>query len=751
MEEYDSLISLIDSMASDFLFIDSREINVPAAGKLLNGLDKLIKEADGLKVFQLESVAGGLSVLLEKTVLDDIHDKEAGFNVLEKGITIMQEIGDSFKNTGSYDGDIETFMESIAALTGEQRATSNQQPATSNEVIAEEQIPVEESAEISQQEPQELETVEIPDEALARDFIVEGLEYIDEIEVNILNLEQDPENKDYINAIFRPFHSIKGVASFLNLEQIRELAHSLETLLDRARNGELSVTSRLTDVILDGADALKAMIVKLKNDLEGRMAEPLNIDLPALRGRIESVEEGESDVQKKKKVGEILVEEGTITEEDLQEGLEVAQQVTTRKKIGEVLIAEGKVTPKQVSQALRKQVNQTVDTAAIRVNIGKLDDLIDMVGELVITQAMIRQSRIIQSNGDRELGKNIAQLSSITSELQRTSTSLRMVPIKQSFQRMSRLVRDLSRDAGKLVGVIMEGEDTEIDRNMVDEIYNPLVHMIRNAVDHGIEFPEERAKLGKPEKGVIRLQAYHRGGNIVIEISDDGKGLDKERILRKAVENGVVDGSHELPDQDIYRLVFHPGLSTAKKVTDVSGRGVGMDVVKQAVEKLRGKVEIDSVYGKGTTFITRFPLTMAIINGMIVRVGNEKYIIPTTAISKLLRPTREEYNKVVGKGETINVMGNLIPLVRLHKLFNIKCEHEVPWEAIAVVVEGENRSKCLLVDEIIDEEEVVIKSLGEGLKNTRGISGGAILGDGNVGLILDTEGIFEVSEKGPDH
>ncbi|MBW2631883.1 MAG: chemotaxis protein CheA [Deltaproteobacteria bacterium] len=736
---YDSLISLIDGMASDFLFLDSKEINVPAAGKLLNKLDELIKEADSQKVFQLKSVVRGLSLLLEKTVLDDIDDKEAGFNVLEKGIILMQEIGDSLKNTGGYEGDIGIFMKSIAALTGEQRATSN-------EVIAEEQLTVEESVEVSQQEHQAPETVEIQDESLLRDFITEGLEYIDEIEVNILNLEQDPENKDYINAIFRPFHSIKGVASFLNLEQIRELAHSLETILDGARNGELSVTSWFIDVILDGADALKAMIVKLKNNLEGRTAEPLNIDLSALRGRIKNIEQGEPDTQERKKVGEILVEEGVITEKGLKEGLEIAQQAISSKKIGETLIAEGKVTPKQVSRALRKQAGQGTDTATIRVNIKKLDNLIDMVGELVITQAMIRQDRIIQSNGDRKLVGNISQLSSITSELQRTSTSLRMIPIKKTFQRMSRLVRDLSRDAGKLVGIIMEGEDTEIDRNMVDEIYNPLVHMVRNAVDHGIDSPEERIKLGKPEKGLVRLRAYHKGGNVVIEISDDGKGLDKDRILKKAVDNGVVDSSDSLSDQDIYRLIFHPGLSTAKKVTDVSGRGVGMDVVKQAVEKLRGKVEIGSISGEGTTLTLSFPLTMAIIDGMIVRVGEKKYIIPTTAISKLLRPTREEYNRVVGKGETINVMGNLVPLVRLHELFDIEPEHQDPWEAIMVVVEGENKSKCLLVDEIIGKEEVVIKSLGEGLKSARGVSGGAILGDGNVGLILDPEGLFELSE-----
>ncbi len=729
MEEYDSLMRLIDGMASDLLFVEKDDIDVPAAGKFLNDLDDLIKEAQALNIAQLKRVAVGLGSLLEKIVLDDIADKEAGFNVFRKGITVMQDIGDSFKNTGGYEGDIESFLKSIVALTGDRI--------------------VEDVAGISQEqkEPQQSDLVEVEDESLLRDFIVEGLEYIDAIEVNILNLEQDSENKDYINAIFRPFHSIKGVAGFLNLEQIRDLAHDLETLLGRVRDGELPVTSPLIDIILDGADALKVMIVKLKDDLEGRPGDPLKIDLPALRMRIKSVEKGTMDTGGTRKLGEILIEDGVVAEKTLKEGLEAAKHSIPPRKVGEALIADGKVTPKQVSQALRKQANQAADTATIRVNIRKLDDLIDMVGELVITQSMIRQNSIIQSNGDRKLLKDIAQLSGITSELQRTSTRLRMVPIRQSFQRMTRLVRDLSRDAGKLVGVVMEGEDTEIDRNMVDEVYNPLVHMIRNAVDHGIELPEERVKLGKPEKGTIRLRACHKSGNIVIEISDDGAGLDRDRILEKAVENGVVDGSYNLSDQDIYRLIFHPGLSTAGKVTDVSGRGVGMDVVKQAVEKLRGKVEIDSVYGEGTTLATIFPLTMAIIDGMIVRVGDEKFIIPITAIRQLLRPARESYNNVVGKGEMINVMGNLVPLIRLHELFGLTSEHEVPpWEAIAVVVEGENRSKCLLVDEIIGEEEVVIKSLGEGLKNVRGISGGAILGDGNVGLILDTEGVFELSE-----
>jgi len=604
--------------------------------------------------------------------------------------------------------------------------------------------------EASWEEPQPAETIdEIQDDSLLRDFIVEGLEYIDEIEVNLLNLEQDPENQECINAIFRPFHSIKGVAGFLNLETICDFAHNLENLLDRVRNKELSVHSRLIDIILDGADALKALIIELRENMEGTPGDPLEIDLVALKKRIESVESDDSDdsdTVEVKKLGEILVEGGAITEENLEQGLEISQQLTPPKKIGETLISEGKVTPKQVSQALRKQTKQAADTAVIRVNITKLDDLIDMVGELVITQAMIKQNSFILSNSDRRLSRDVSRLSSITSELQKTSTSLRMIPIKQTFQRMARLVRDLSRDAGKKVGVVTEGEDTEIDKNMVEEIYNPLVHMVRNAVDHGIDSSEERLKAGKPEKGIIRLKAFHRGGNVVIEISDDGKGLDRDGILKKAVKKKFVDSSLELSDQDIYKLIFLPGFSTAAAITDISGRGVGMDVVKQAVEKLRGKIEIDSTMNKGSTFALSFPLTMAIIDGMIVRVGGERYIIPLIAIRQLLRPEKKSYNTIIGTGETINVMGDLLPLIRVYNIFGIEADHENPWEAIVVVVEGENSSKCLLVDEILGEEEVVIKSLGESLKNKKGISGGAILGDGNIGLILDPEGLFELSE-----
>jgi two-component system chemotaxis sensor kinase CheA len=637
----------------------------------------------------------------------------------------MQEIGsDLLKEETSAEKDTGVFMEEVARLAGDRY--------------------VAEATTVEGELPHD-EKPEIRDESLLKDFIVEGLEYINEIEVNILNLERNPQDKECVNAIFRPFHSIKGVAGFLNLDEIRHLAHNLENLLDKVRKDELSANSSVIDVILDGADAVKALIEDLKNDLEGRPDAGSGIDVKALTERIIRIEEGKDEGFKVQKLGTILVEDGVITQETLTEALEISKEMPARK-IGETLIAVKKATPKQVSQALRKQTGQIGETAAIRVDTSKLDDLIDMVGELVITQSMIRQNPAVRANVDKKLLRDISQLGSITSELQRTSTSMRMIPIKQTFQRMARLVRDLSKTAGKSVNVILMGEETEIDRNMIEEIYNPLVHMIRNAADHGIETPRERVEAGKPGEGTIYLKAYHRGGTIVIEISDDGKGLDKQKIFDKAVVVGLIDANANLSEQDIFRLIFMPGLSTAEKITDVSGRGVGMDVVKKAIDKLRGKIDVQSTHGKGTTIIASFPLTLAIIDGMIVKVGEERYIIPTSAVRHLLRPDQESCSSVAQKVEMINVRGKLLPLVRLHDLFGVDAEQKKPWESIVMVVDSDNRSKCFMVDEILGKEEVVIKGLGDGLNKTRGVSGGAIMGDGNIGLILDPEGLFDLSE-----
>lgn len=741
---FDKITNIIDQMASDFLFIQDGEVDVPAAGKFLNQLETILNLASESNIQSLMTVAAGINDLLEKTLIDAIRDKNAGFALLEKGISFMQEIIHQVENMGSSSVSIAEFMEELVVVTGYRPSSTTTGPMEN--MTAPETTPPPAMPSTLPEKPSEDAPLQVQDESLLRDFITEGLEYIDEIEVNILNLEQNPEDKEIINTIFRPFHSVKGVAGFLNLDVIRDLSHSLENLLDKARNGILQVTPPLIDVVLDGADTLKSMIGALRDNLEGHGPSQSSFDLAPLKERISMVENGLEPAPERKRVGEILVEGGVITKNDLDEGLK-ATSTTPGKKIGEALIDQGIATPKQVSQALRKQAEQVVDASTIRVDTRKLDDLIDMVGELVIAHSIIRQDIAGQIAADRNLMRDIGQLTRITTGLQQASTILRMIPIKQTFQRMSRLVRDLAKGNGKLISVDMVGEDTEIDRNMVDEIYNPLVHMIRNSVDHGLETPDERIRIGKPDKGLIQLKAYHRGGNIVIEIADDGRGLNKAKLLEKAVKTGRIQEGEELADEEIYRLIFLPGLSTAEKVTDVSGRGVGMDVVKQAVDKLRGKIEIKSIPGKGTTLTTSFPLTMAIIDGMIVRAGNQRFILPTASIRQALRPTRESYTNVIGKGELMNVMGNLLPLLRLSNVFGINKAKKDPWEAIAVVIESEGRAKCLLVDEILGKAEVVIKSLGDGLKHIPGIAGGAILGDGQIGLILDSEGLFAISEK----
>jgi len=314
------------------------------------------------------------------------------------------------------------------------------------------------------------------------------------------------------------------------------------------------------------------------------------------------------------------------------------------------------------------------------------------------------------------------------------------------FQKMVRLARDLSHKAGKPVDFVTVGEETELDRTMVDQMSDPLMHMVRNAVDHGIEPSEVRRRAGKNAVGRVELRAFHQAGHIVIEMQDDGKGLDRDRILKKALEQGLVEPGQELSEDEIFKLIFHPGLSTAEKVTSISGRGVGMDVVKRNIESLRGRVEISSTPGRGTTFTIRLPLTLAVIDGQVVRVGEGRYIIPINSIIRSLRPTRQQISTVQGRGEMILERGELIPLVRLYKLFGTVPSTEDPTEALIVVVEADSRKCGLLVDDLLAPQQVVIKRLGEALGPVRGVSGGAIMGDGKVTLILDVPGLVELAQ-----
>jgi two-component system chemotaxis sensor kinase CheA len=375
----------------------------------------------------------------------------------------------------------------------------------------------------------------------------------------------------------------------------------------------------------------------------------------------------------------------------------------------------------------------------VKLDTAKLDNLVDIVGELVIAQSMVVQNPDVQKINSLQLVRCLRQLSRITTELQRNAMSLRMVPIRGMFHKMKRLVRDLAAQQNKQVQLLLEGEETELDRNIVEKLGDPLVHMIRNAVDHGLEFPAGRVATGKPQFGTISLSASHQRGGIVIRIQDDGRGLDRERILARAVERGLVNANPDMSESEIFSLIFLPGFSTAEKVTDLSGRGVGMDVVRRNIESLRGKIEIQSVLGEGSTFTILLPLTLAIIDGLLVGVGGDRYIIPTLSIRESFRPRPGMVSAVHEQGEVVSVRGRQTPVLRLGRYLGTSSRVVNPEDGIIVVVESGDSARGLLVDELLGKQEVVIKSLGGIFEQQNLMAGGAVLGDGWVGLILDVD------------
>jgi len=391
------------------------------------------------------------------------------------------------------------------------------------------------------------------------------------------------------------------------------------------------------------------------------------------------------------------------------------------------------------------------ESSSIRVGIDKIDDLINMVGELVITQSMLSQlGEDFDMSRVERLNDGLAELERNTRELQESVMRIRMLPISFAFNRFPRMVHDLSAKLDKKIELTMSGEQTELDKTVMEKIGDPLVHLVRNSIDHGIETPEVRKAAGKPETGVVNLNAYHQGGNIIIEISDDGAGLNYEKILAKAVERGLVGASEELPEEKVYELLFEPGFSTADVVSDVSGRGVGMDVVKRNIMALGGRVDVKSVQGEGSTFTIRLPLTLAILDGQLVRVGDNTYIIPLVSIVESLLVDQKNVNEIAGKAEVYQLRSDYLPIIRLYEIFGIEPDRRSLDDGLLVVVEGDGKKGGLLVDELLGQQQVVIKSLETNFRRVEGLSGATILGDGTVALIVDVAGVVRLSRERED-
>ena len=577
------------------------------------------------------------------------------------------------------------------------------------------------------------------------EFHAEVVDHLSQIEAALLHLDQQPDNPEALNSIFRSFHTIKGNAGFLALVPMHTLAHEVESLLDLARNHKLQLTSAIITEILRSRDVLQALTQQVGVALESGQLPSEVIPVSHLIQAVKRL--AVPDGEKAPAAAPAPVASAPVVE--VAPVIEAVSTPTPEIAPEAAPVEVAPVTPTTAAAPAAAKVAVPEKAAStgqtVRVNTEKLDSLMDVVGELVIVQSQIMESsRAIGDNGS-PLQRNVAQLLRITKELQHTAMALRMIPIKPTFQKMERLARDLARSCVKKVQFSTDGDETELDRTVVEEIADPLVHMVRNAMDHGLEGVEDRVAAGKPETGSVHLSAYHQGSNIVIELRDDGRGINPEKIFKKAVEKGVIAPNAQLTREETFALIFAPGFSTAEKVTAVSGRGVGMDVVKRNIEKLRGKIEIESEVGKGSVFKVKLPLTMAIIDGLVVRVGSDKFILPATSVQMALRPTQESITTIHGSGEVLELRGKIMPLHRLHRRFGIPADTEKPWEGIVVILEHSGKTSALLVDEMVSKQEVVIKNLGSLMQGLPGVAGGAILGDGNIALILDPAAILQAA------
>ncbi|MFW5686608.1 MAG: chemotaxis protein CheA [Halanaerobium sp.] len=652
-------------------------------------------------------------------------------------------------------------------------------------------------------------------------FFDEAKEYIETLNNGILTLENNPGDKETIDAVFRAAHSLKGMAATMGFENLTELTHKMENMLDRVREGKLEVRTEFIDLLLQGLDNIQFLVEKIRENegaepeginLEGFIKELASYGQESAAGSItESVEsdlEAEKDdfsfnlsqLEKKelenekkdkeriyhlkvvldeqdfqsvrafmvlKKIEEIGKLFKSVPEKDrIEDSAESVSELDIyalswlpaeefREEVSEVSGAEvlhfneieslemdaESLEEDEKSLHAEHKVNSFQSSSTVRVDISKLDTLMNMVGELLINKTRL-QSLDIQKSKFNEI---IPQLDRVTMELHHIVMQIRMVPVGVMFSRFPRMIRDLSNKMDKEIDFVMEGQETELDRSIIDELSDPLTHLLRNAIDHGIERPEERKAKGKEEEGRIELRAYQKGSEIIIEVKDDGAGIDAGQIGRKAVEKGIVSEEEleQMERRDVLDFVFHPGFSTAAEVTDVSGRGVGMDIVRNVVKKLDGQISIESELGQGSTFTISLPLTLAITQALMIKVDGDTFAIPLNAVSETLTINPDNIKKVRGK-DVIVLRENTIPLVSASEIFGdqkLDSLKKSESDLSVVILKSEDRFIGLIVEELLNQQEIVIKSLGNYLQDTEYISGATIIGDGDVALIIDVRDI----------
>jgi two-component system chemotaxis sensor kinase CheA len=616
---------------------------------------------------------------------------------------------------------------------------------------------------------------------IVKEFIVESTENLDRLDRDLISLEKSPNSKELLGSIFRAVHTVKGTTGFLGFSRLESVAHAGESLLSRLRDGVLALSPSITSGLLAMVDAVRTMLTAIEKtgsdgdtdyapliefltqlqtqEPDGKLQDSLSVPAascgavdPKLSQDTISPGTTDGDCEEPLHLGQILVESGHVKQDQLATALHQQQQGDPRR-VGEILIARGVVHPEEVLEALQVQsegASSNLSSNNIRVDVGQLDKLMNLVGELVLARNQILQFSTTQQ--DSTFLNTTQRLSLITTELQEGVMKTRMQPIETVWGKFPRVVRDLALACGKRVLVEMEGKDTELDKTILEAIKDPLTHLIRNAVDHGIESPSQREAAGKPSEGRLFLRAYHEGGQVNIEISDDGAGIDLVAVKAKAVERGLIppEQAVRMSEREAYQLIFLPGFSTAQKVTNVSGRGVGMDVVKTNIEKIGGMVDLQSVPGNGTTVKIKIPLTLAIIPALIVTCGGERYAIPQVSLLELVRlegnGARQGIESVHG-APVYRLRGNLLSLVYLNRElhFDSDSSHDSAQQDVVniAVLQADECQFGLIVDEVNDTEEIVVKPLGELLKGLSIYTGATIMGDGRVALILDVLGLAQ--------
>ena len=609
---------------------------------------------------------------------------------------------------------------------------------------------------------------------ILNDFLTETTEMIDGLDQKFVELETQPDNKDLLNEIFRAMHSMKGSAGFLGFTHLVDITHRAESILNKLRQGEMAVVPEIITVILETVDTVKvimteirssgtdikipveAMSLKLDDILAGKVgAAPAPQTAPAPAATAAPGPETPATAPAAAphpQLGEILVTEGLATKEQVFDALTTqAKQPEPKQPLGELLIQAKAISEKALDQALHKQdkAPKAEEDATIRVETRRLDSVMNLVGELVLGRnRLIKIGGLLEQTHEtdpqvRALSETLTQLNLVTTDLQLAVMKTRMLPIKKVMAKLPRMVRDLSSKLGKQVRLETHGEETELDKSVADEIGDPLVHLVRNAIDHGIEMPTERHAARKPSEGLLRIAASQEGNSIVIRIQDDGKGIALSKIKAKALQKGLISEAElaTMEPREVVNLIFLPGFSTAEKVTDVSGRGVGMDVVRTNIRKMNGTVEIESEEGKGSLITIKLPLTIAIIQALMVEVERATFAIPLSSVIEAVRISKSEIKTINGR-EVLHLRDRVLPLLRLAKEFEIPTDKERDRFYVVVAALGDRRIG-VVVDELRSQEEVVIKSIWEYLDSIKGISGATITGEGKVVLILDISELVE--------